>query len=63
MKYEDLNTRDDGFKQLVDNQPVILNTNEVFRFKCCDCGLTHNIIVTTKEKQPFALGVEQVRDK
>ena len=34
-----MDERSDGFEQLYDGEGITLNTNEVFLFKCCDCGL------------------------
>ena len=53
--------REDGFEQLVDGEPVILRSNEIFKFKCCDCGLVHDIVIGTEETQEIALVVEAMR--
>lgn len=60
-EYDDLEKRSDGFSQMVDGEPVIINSNEVFKFKCCDCGLVHSMVIGTEEDQEIAIVVEQVR--
>lgn len=37
--------REDGYEQLVDGIGVELETNKVFKFKCCDCGLVHRMVI------------------
>lgn len=54
--------REDGFEQLTDGEPIVMESNEVFKFKCCDCGLTHNMVIATEEKQTIGFVVE-VDDK
>ena len=51
--------REDGFEQLVDGSPVMINSNEVFKFKCCDCGLVHSVVIGTEENQEIAFVVER----
>mgnify|MGYP000433197217 CR=1 FL=1 len=40
-----------------------MQSNEVFRFKCCDCGLIHNMVIATEETQEIGFVVEQVIEK
>ncbi len=56
-------TREDGFEQLVDGEPITMMSNEIFKFKCCDCGLTHNMVIATEEQQEIGFVVEQVNDE
>ena len=37
--------REDGYEQLVDGVGIELDVNKVFKFKCCDCGLVHKMVI------------------
>lgn len=63
MEYENLKSRSDGFKQLVDGEPITLVSNEMFKFKCCNCGLVHKMVIATEEKQEIAFVIEQEKDR
>ena len=54
-----LEVREDGFEQLVDGEGISLQSNEVFRFKCCNCGLVHKMVIATEEQQEVGFAVEQ----
>jgi len=49
----------DDFEQLIDGEPITMESNEIFKFKCCDCGLIHNMVVATEEKQEIGFVVER----
>ena len=51
MMMSKLEVREDGFEQLVDGEGIALQSNEVFRFKCCNCGLVHKMVIATEEQQ------------
>lgn len=55
--------REDGYEQLVDGEGVTINSNEVFKFKCCNCGLVHDMVIATTEKQELGFAVRQVIDE
>lgn len=57
---EKLVIREDGFEQLVDGEPITMMSNEVFKFKCCDCGLVHKMVIATEEQQEIGFVVERV---
>ena len=52
--------REDGYTQMVDGVGVTISSNEVFRFKCCNCGLVHDMVVATEEKQELGFAIKQV---
>ena len=54
-----LEVREDGFEQLVDGEGISLQSNAVFRFKCCNCGLVHKMVIATEEQQEVGFAVEQ----
>jgi len=56
-------TREDGFEQLIDGEPITLMSNEVFEFKCCDCGLIHNMVIATEEKQEIGFVIERTENE
>ena len=58
-----LKVREDGFEQLVDGEPITMLSNEIFKFKCCNCGLVHKMVIATEEQQEIGFVVEQVRDE
>ena len=60
---EELELRSDGFLQLIDGEPITLQSNEIFKFKCCDCGLVHKMVIATEETQDIGFVVVQVRDE
>ncbi len=51
--------RADGYEQLIDGEPITMESNEVFKFKCCDCGLVHDMVVATEEKQEIGFVIER----
>jgi len=55
--------REDGFEQLIDGEPITLMSNKIFKFKCCDCGLVHNMVIATEETQEIGFVVERVEDE
>lgn len=55
----DLKVREDGYLQMVDCEGVELNSGEIFKFKCCDCGLVHDMVVVTQDGEPFGFAVKQ----
>ena len=61
--YKDSNQLDDDIEVLVDGEPITMESNEVFEFSCCDCGLTHRMVIATEEKQTIGFAVERVGDE
>jgi uncharacterized Zn finger protein len=59
MRMNSLKVREDGFEQLVDDEGISLQSNEVFRFKCCNCGLVHKMVIATEEQQEVGFAVRQ----
>ena len=55
--------REDGFEQLVDCVPITMQSNQRFKFKCCDCGLTHTMVIATEETQEIGFVVQRIQDK
>ena len=55
--------REDGYDQLIDGEPITLDSNEVFMFRCCDCGLTHNMVVATEVTQKIGFVVERIENE
>jgi len=51
--------REDGFEQLIDGEPITMQSNEIFKFKCCDCGLVHNMVIATEETQEIGFVIER----
>jgi len=52
--------RDDGFEQLIDGNPITMMSNEIFKFKCCDCSLIHKLVIACEEPQEIGFVVERV---
>lgn len=51
--------REDGFLQMVDGEGITIKSNEIFLFKCCDCGLTHRMVIATEEDQELGFAIER----
>ena len=49
MKYQKL-------KNFVD---IEIKTGEVFKFICCDCGLTHNMIIVILDDDTLQMAMER----
>lgn len=56
--------REDGYEQLVDGVGIELETNKVFEFKCCDCGLVHRMVIAHPDPLVSKVGfaVERVEE-
>lgn len=52
--------REDGFLQMVDGEGITVNSNEIFLFRCCDCGLTHKMVIATEKDQELGFAIERV---
>jgi hypothetical protein len=52
--------RADGFQQLTDCEGITLESNVPFAFKCCDCGLTHHMVVVSEDGKPIGFAVKRV---
>lgn len=48
-------------ERLIDGQGYTVKSREVFRFGCCDCGLTHKIVMVTENDTD--IGVALTRHK
>ncbi len=58
-----MNTRPDGFKQVVDGVGFSMRSRVPFLFKCCDCGLTHRVALVAGDKGWIGIAMERVRQE
>ena len=44
---------------LTDGEGVELESNEPFRFACCDCGLVHDMVIVAQDGKPVGFAVKR----
>ena len=47
---------------LKDGEGWSVKSGEVFRLVCCDCGLTHNVVLVAEESELPSIGVALTRN-
>ena len=47
-------------EQLYDCEGITLESNIPFEFKCCDCGLTHQMVIVSEDGKPVGFAVKRV---
>ena len=55
-----MNIRPDGFEQIVDGEGFTINSKEPFKFKCCDCGLVHKMVLVSEDNNPIGFAMERI---
>lgn len=48
------------YPRLIDGEGIELNSGEIFKLGCCDCGLVHKVSVVSRGKK---IGLAMMRDK
>lgn len=51
-----------GIRRLIDGEGITLELGKPFRLGCCDCGLTHDVVVVTLEEEPGFFGLALSRN-
>jgi hypothetical protein len=49
-----------SYRVLEDGEGVELRSGERFRLVCCDCGLTHNVVIVARGR---AIGIARERNQ
>jgi hypothetical protein len=44
-------------KRMKDGEGISIEKGKIFRFSCCDCGLTHDMVLVTYENEPELIGL------
>lgn len=52
--------RNDGFEQIVDGEGFYLKSEEVFKLKCCDCGLVHKMVLVSEDGNDIGVAMERI---
>jgi hypothetical protein len=47
-------------EQLIDCEGITLESTKPFSFTCCDCGLTHHMIIVSEDGRPVGFAVKRV---
>ena len=47
-------------EQLIDCEGITLESNKPFAFSCCDCGLTHHMVIVSEDGKPVGFAVKRV---
>lgn len=47
-------------EQLYDAEGITLESNKPFAFACCDCGLTHHMVIVSEDGKPVGFAVRRV---
>lgn len=47
-------------EQLVDCEGITLESAKPFAFSCCDCGLTHHMIIVSEDGRPVGFAVKRI---
>jgi len=48
------------FHTLTDGEGVELESNEPFRFACCDCGLVHDMVIVSEDGKPVGFAIKRM---
>lgn len=46
-------------EQLYDCEGISLESNKPFAFTCCDCGLTHHMVIVSEDGEPVGFAVKR----
>lgn len=52
--------REDGFEQIIDGEGFTLESQEVFKLKCCSCGLVHKMVLVSEDDNPIGVAMERI---
>ena len=47
-------------QQLYDCEGITLESNKPFAFTCCDCGLTHHMVIVSEDGKPVGFAVKRL---
>lgn len=47
-------------EQLIDCEGITLESAKPFAFSCCDCGLTHHMVIVSEDGKPVGFAVKRV---
>lgn len=47
-------------QQLYDCEGITLESNKPFAFQCCDCGLTHHMVIVSEDGKPVGFAVKRI---
>jgi hypothetical protein len=47
-------------EQLYDCEGITLESSKPFAFQCCDCGLTHHMVIVSEDGKPVGFAVKRV---
>jgi hypothetical protein len=47
-------------EQLIDCEGITLESNKPFAFSCCDCGLTHHMVIVSEDGKPVGFAVKRI---
>ena len=51
--------RDDNFLQIEDSVGFEIESEEVFKLKCCDCGLVHKVVLVSQDGESIGVAMER----
>lgn len=49
-------------EQLIDREGITLESAKPFAFSCCDCGLTHRMVIVSEDGKPVGFAVERMAE-
>lgn len=55
--------REDGYLQIVDEEGFEIESEEMFRLKCCDCGLIHEVVLVSEDGNNIGVAMRRVSDE
>lgn len=47
------------YVQRYDGEGFTVPVNEIYRLACCDCGLVHDVVITSEDGQPVGMAVRR----
>lgn len=50
-------------EQLFDREGITLESAKPFAFTCCDCGLTHRMVIVSEDGKPVGFAVERIAER
>lgn len=48
-----------SYKPIIDGVGFEMPSGEVYRLACCDCGLTHDMVIVSHDEKPVGIAMRR----
>jgi len=55
--------REDGYEQIIDEEGYSIKSGEICRYKCCDCGLIHEVVLCSKDENDIGIAMRRLDEE